>query len=84
MCLGVPGQIVELLPEVDGLAQGLVEFAGIRRSVCLACVPEAIVGDHVIVHAGLAISRLDAEEASRLLDHLRQMQALEEAPDALP
>jgi hydrogenase expression/formation protein HypC len=69
---------------VDGLAQGLVEFAGIRRPVCLACVPEAIVGDHVIVHAGLAISRLDAEEAGRLLDHLRQMQELEDAPDALP
>jgi hydrogenase expression/formation protein HypC len=77
MCLGVPGRLVELLPDLDGLARGVVEFAGLRRQVCLACVPDAAVGDHVIVHAGLAISRLDASEAERLLAHLREMQQLE-------
>lgn len=84
MCLGIPGRLVERLPDLDGLAQGIVEFAGLRRSVCLACVPEAVIGDHVIVHAGLAISRLDADEAQRLLDHLREMQQLEEAGDEVP
>lgn len=84
MCLGVPGQIVQMIPDVDGLPHGLVEFAGVRRSVCLACVPEAQPGDYVIVHAGLAISRLDAEEAARLLEHLREMNELEVLPDAIP
>jgi hydrogenase expression/formation protein HypC len=76
MCLGVPGEIVDReSPDVE-LAHGLVEFAGIRRRVCLACVPEARVGDYVIVHAGVAISTLDAVEARRLFEYL-----LEFAPD---
>lgn len=73
MCLGVPGRLSELLPEQDGLAHGVVEFGGLRRTVCLACVPGAVVGEYVIVHAGVAISRLDAAEAERLLEHLRQI-----------
>jgi len=84
MCLGVPGRLVERLPDVDELAWGFVEFAGLRRRVCLACVPEAAIGDHVVVHAGLAISLLDAQEAERLLDHLREMQQLEEAGNEIP
>ena len=55
------------------MPSAVVEFAGVRRSVCVACVPEAEVGDYVIVHAGLAISRLDADEAERLLECLRAM-----------
>lgn len=80
MCLGIPGRLIEQLPDHDGLPHGLVEFAGLRRPVCLACVPDAAIGDYVIVHAGLAISRLDAEEAQRLLDHLRQMGDDDEIP----
>ena len=72
MCLGVPGEVVEReSPDVE-LAHGLVEFAGVRRRVCLACVPEARVGDFVIVHAGVAISTLDAGEARRLFEYLRE------------
>ena len=78
MCLGVPGVVVDReSPEVE-LAHGLVEFAGVRRRVCLACVPEARVGDFVIVHAGVAISTLDAGEARRLFEYLRDF-----APDEL-
>src|SRR5260221_289491 len=73
MCLGVPGKVVERLGEADGLAYALVEFDGLRRRVCSACVPDAEPGDYVIVHAGLAISRLDADEATRLLAHLRAL-----------
>jgi hydrogenase expression/formation protein HypC len=77
MCLGIPGLVIEYLPEHDGLAFGLVEFAGLRRRVCLACVPEARPGDYVIVHAGIAISRLDEDEADRLLLQLRELGELE-------
>lgn len=81
MCLGIPGKILETLPERDGLAYSRVAFGELARDVCTACVPEAQPGDYVIVHAGLAISRLDADEADRLLKHLREMGELaEDAP----
>ena len=74
MCLGVPGRVIERpADDADDLASGLVEFDGVRRRVCLACVPEAQPGDYVIVHAGLAISTIDAAEAQRVLEHLRAL-----------
>ncbi len=71
MCLGVPGLVVERESAEADMPSAVIEFAGVRRVVCVACVPEAEVGDYVIVHAGLAISRLDAEEAERVLECLR-------------
>ncbi len=65
MCLGVPGQIIEI-DHGRVLATALVDFGGIRRQVCVECVPEAVPGDYVIVHAGVAISRIDAIEAQRV------------------
>lgn len=73
MCLGVPGMVIERNDGSDTLASAVVEFGGVRRSVCVACVPEAVPGDYVIVHAGIAIARIDAEEAGRLLEQLREM-----------
>jgi hydrogenase expression/formation protein HypC len=58
--------VVERSETTEELAFGIVEFAGIRRRVCLACVPEALPGDYVIVHAGIAISRVDPVEARRV------------------
>jgi hydrogenase expression/formation protein HypC len=57
---------------------GRVDFGGITREIQLDFVPEAEVGDYVIVHVGFALSRLDAEEAERTLELLREMGALEE------
>ena len=73
MCLGVPGRIVEVPNSGDELAMALVEFAGIRRPVCLACVPDAGVDDYVIVHAGFAISRVDPVEAARVFAYLKSI-----------
>jgi hydrogenase expression/formation protein HypC len=72
MCLGIPGRLVKKLAPVGELELGLVDFGGARRTVCTACVPEAQLGDYVIVHAGVAISRLDAAEAERLLRELAE------------
>lgn len=75
MCLGVPGRIVSIEQDPRGAAMGTVSFGGITRRVCLACVPEAGVGDHVIVHAGFAISRIDearAAEVFRLLEEIAE------------
>ena len=64
MCLGIPGEIVEVA-ERDGLRVGKVRFAGITRDVCLEYVPAAGKGDYVVVHVGFAISQIDAAEAAR-------------------
>ena len=63
-----------------------VDFGGIRREACVEYVPEAAVGDYVLVHVGFAISRVDEEEAARTLECLRQLgeAAGEERDDALP
>lgn len=65
MCLGVPARIVAVTD--DGLRSGSVDFGGVRRTVCLACTPDAGCGDWVIVHAGVAIARLDEAEATERL-----------------
>lgn len=79
MCLAVPGKI-EDISAGDGLLErtGKVNFGGIVKDVNLAYVPEAQVGDYVIVHVGFALSRVDEEEAKQVFEYLRQMEELEE------
>lgn len=70
MCLGVPGQIVRWIDRDPVFARAEISFSGVRRVCQMACVPDADEGDYVIVHAGMAISRIDAEEARRAIDEL--------------
>ena|ERR1039457_315745 len=77
MCLAVPGKIIEA-EERDGSRIAKVKFGGIARQVFLNFVPEAQVGDYVMVHVGFAISRVDAEEAARTYRLLEEMGLLEE------
>ncbi len=72
MCLGIPGQVLEVRGE-DTLLTGRVDFAGAVREVCLAYVPDIQVGEYVIVHVGFAISRVDEAEAHETLQVLREM-----------
>lgn len=71
MCLAVPGRVLDFAPEGADLRMARVSFEGIEKEVSLAFVPEAVVGDWVVVHAGFAISRLDEAEAARTLALLR-------------
>lgn len=71
MCLAVPGRVLTI--EDDQLRTGTVSFAGVTKSVSLAMVPEAQVGDYVIVHVGFAISKLDQAAARRSLELYRDM-----------
>lgn len=79
MCLAVPGQILSIAEpppdqENDALFRtGKVSFGGIVREVSLAYVPEAIVGNYVIVHVGFALSILDEDEAQATLQDLNQL-----------
>jgi hydrogenase expression/formation protein HypC len=75
MCLAVPGKILSITGEDPLLKTGKVSFAGVIKEVSLAYVPEAEVGQYVIVHVGFAISIVDESEAQKTLDYLEQMQA---------
>jgi hydrogenase expression/formation protein HypC len=77
MCLAVPGKIIEA-EERDGNRIAKVQFGGITRQAFLNFVPEAQVGDYVMVHVGFALSRVDAEEAARTYRMLETMGLLEE------
>jgi hydrogenase expression/formation protein HypC len=78
MCLGVPGQILDIVETDPVTRSGRVNFSGIVKEVNLAFVPEAKVGDYVVVHVGFAISAIDEEEAQQVFAYLEQMGELEE------
>jgi len=71
MCLAIPGKIQRI--EDDELRTGTVSFAGVTKDVCLALVPEASVGDYVIVHVGFAISQVDEQAAKESLSMIAQL-----------
>jgi hydrogenase expression/formation protein HypC len=77
MCLGVPGRIEEVRPAGDGMRMGTVSFGGIRKEVCLSCVPEAEVGEYVLVHVGFAIGKIEEAEARQVFELLKQLGDLE-------
>jgi len=76
MCLAIPGKVLDA-DEQNGLRIARVQFGGIIRPVRLDFVPEATVGDYVIVHVGFAISKVDKAEATRTYELLSEMGALE-------
>lgn len=82
MCLAVPGQVVSVLEGEPLSRTGRVRFGGVVKEVQLGFVPEAQVGDYVIVHVGIAISKLDAAEAQAVWAHLEQMGELQELEGA--
>jgi hydrogenase expression/formation protein HypC len=85
MCLAIPGKVIDIhddclscLPS-DLLRTGKVDFGGVVREVSLALVPDVRRGDYVLVHVGMALARIDEEEAGQVFSYLRQM-AHEEEP----
>jgi hydrogenase expression/formation protein HypC len=77
MCLAIPGKVSKI-EEKDGIRSGQVEFGGISRKACLDFVPEANIGDYVMVHVGFAISVVDKDEAERTYAVLESMGLLAE------
>lgn len=73
MCLGIPGLVQAMLNRTPLERSALVNFGGICKEVNLAYVPEARVGDYVIVHVGFAISRVHEQEADRIFRYLEQI-----------
>ncbi|MFN8012525.1 MAG: HypC/HybG/HupF family hydrogenase formation chaperone [Holophagaceae bacterium] len=77
MCLGVPGRILSVAE--DSLRTARVAFGEVVKEASLAFVPEARPGDHVLVHAGLALEVIDAAEAVKVFEALRELEQAQEA-----
>ena len=85
MCLAVPGCVVEWIERELPFACANVEFGGVRRQVNMSLVPEARQGDYVLVHAGVAISCIDADEARQVFETLSELALAEqESADLSP
>lgn len=78
MCLAVPGKIIEIFSTT--MKMGKVDFGGVIREVCLEAVPEAKLGDYVIIHAGFALNVLSEQEAQETLDAFKELDMLENDP----
>jgi hydrogenase expression/formation protein HypC len=79
MCLAIPGKLVEITAQLDDTFRtGKVSFGGIYKQVNLRMVPEAVEGDYVLVHVGVAISKIDEEEAHKVFNYLKEMGEVEE------
>ncbi|NJL80184.1 MAG: HypC/HybG/HupF family hydrogenase formation chaperone [Richelia sp. RM2_1_2] len=80
MCLGIPGQIIEITDATNKLAT--VEISGIKRQINIACIvdeqhpPESCIGDWVLVHVGFAMNRINEKEAAETLKLLQEMAEL--------
>ena len=66
MCLAVPGRITKI-EDRGGTLMSEVDFGGIRKDVCLQYIPDAQIGEYVVVHVGFALQRLDEDSALRTL-----------------
>jgi len=78
MCLAVPGKVVSITEQDTLMRMGTVDFGGIRKEVNLSFVPEARVGDYVLVHVGFALNTIDEEEANRVFQYLDEIGELAE------
>jgi len=78
MCLAIPGKIESISGDDPLVRMGKINFGGILKEACLAYVPEARVGDYVIVHVGFALNRVDEDEAQKVFEYLKQMEGLAE------
>ncbi|HJV21006.1 MAG TPA: HypC/HybG/HupF family hydrogenase formation chaperone [Sediminibacterium sp.] len=78
MCLAIPGKILTISALDDTFRTGKVSFGGIQKEVNLCMVPEVQVGDYVLVHVGVAIGKVDEEEAQKVFNYLKDMGEVEE------
>lgn len=80
MCLAIPGRI-SALHDSFGVPMAKVDFGGITREACMSYLPDARIGEYVLVHVGFAISAIDEEEAARTYQYLSEMDQLGELHD---
>ncbi len=73
MCLGIPGQIIDIVDDANSIAK--VDVSGVKRNVSIVLVrPEGIApGDWVLIHVGFAMSKIDETEAHETMKVLKMM-----------
>lgn len=81
MCLAIPGKLLSIQGEDILERTGKVDFGGVVKEISLACVPDAEVGQYVLVHVGLALSVIDEQEAQQVFEYLREIDELNELQD---
>ena len=82
MCLAIPGKLIEISENPEGVRMGKANFGGIVKQVCLEYTPEVILGDYVLVHVGFALSKVDEDVAARTYALLEEMKQLDELNDS--
>ena len=78
MCLAIPGKLLDVEPDANGVLMGRANFGGIVKQVCLEYTPDALPGDYVLVHVGFALGKVDQAEAERTYKLLQEMDQLQE------
>jgi hydrogenase expression/formation protein HypC len=78
MCLAIPGKLIEISENAEGVRMGKANFGGIVKQVCLQYTPEVQPGDYVLVHVGFALGKVDEAEAERTYRLLEEMEQLNE------
>lgn len=78
MCLAIPGRVIEIRNDSQGVRMGKTNFGGVVKDVCLEYTPDVNVGDYVLVHVGFALNKVDEEEAARTYELLAEMGQLSE------
>lgn len=78
MCLAIPGKVLEIQQDTQGVRMGRTNFGGVVKQVCLEYTPEVQCGDYVLVHVGFALSKVDEAEAKRTYEALEAMKQLGE------
>jgi hydrogenase expression/formation protein HypC len=78
MCLAIPGKLIDITEDANGVRMGRANFGGIVKQVCLEYTPEVNPGDYVLVHVGFALNKVDEEEAERTYKLLQEMDQLQE------
>jgi hydrogenase expression/formation protein HypC len=84
MCLAVPGKLLEIVGDDPFTRVGRISFGGSIKEINLAFVPEAKIGAYLLVHAGVAISIVDEEEAKRVFEYLDEIERLGENEEKTP
>lgn len=78
MCLAIPGKVLDVQKDAQGVLMGRTNFGGVVKNVCLEYTPDVKSGDYVLVHVGFALSKVDESEARRTYEALEAMKQLGE------
>ena len=84
MCLAVPGEILSIDGDDPLMRKARVSFGGIVKEISLALLPEAALGEYVLVHAGVGIGMVNGEEAEKIFAYLEELGAMEELQGPAP